>query len=718
MQRSKINDEFQFHERIDLTPYKVDYLNDPQGEWASDMFELVGVLVHSGTAESGHYYSYIKERPTGSSQASSWIEYNDSDVTEFDPAKIPDHCFGGWNDPMQNNGYPLGRFHKVWNAYMLFYQRVSETKTFEFDVPREASHPIRLPLPPVTENHIALENEGLIQQYCLMDPNHALFIRCLLEKVRSFNDGVCSETHELESQTICLALEHIDQTTSKSKDLPELDNTLAFFTQSMSRCVHCCADALRWICKPDHFDAIRSLLLKNTTPKVRIDMSKFIFAALSHMRALVQNAIEEETKDENDLKDLYVDNVRRLVRTLKELQDVIYYHARSWDNFYGLVADIASLGTVECQSLLQNGFFSTCLEYLVVENVNDRWLRNQYAQYMRFVEKGRKFQFGRMINLFSIMLQEMLVDTVEDEDSYHLTSEDSSLLQASETSRNGSWRPIFLDKILSSSHAPADAAMIIEILLDRDFKLGADSTDTNFNSGIFEVLVNGIVMDPAELAKPYLTAGIVYAEQSWDHARVKAFVIRVAKEVSSIGRSGGREHIEFFRQVSQAHNKHVPNDGLFLHNLVTQSATAWAPLLLCYHEREVRIETLALLEKLVLEYANSTDDEEVDQDVVHVFQDLAMSVCRKCMDRVDSHIIRNGYHVETRLVEQIVQVINHCLQHFTDEDSAEDRIALEKWPRKFNFPTTFNISSLIVVHRLAREVELSSHRKRCRHTFR
>src|SRR5467141_3996544 len=105
MMRSKINDEFRFPERIDMTPYKVEYLSTPNSSVPPDIFELVGVLVHSGTAESGHYYSYIRERPTADSTP-SWVEFNDSDVTKFDPSKIAEQCFGGLNDPF--HGPTLG----------------------------------------------------------------------------------------------------------------------------------------------------------------------------------------------------------------------------------------------------------------------------------------------------------------------------------------------------------------------------------------------------------------------------------------------------------------------------------------------------------------------------------------------------------------------------------------------------------------------------------
>lgn len=56
-------------------------------------FDLNGIVVHMGTADSGHYYSFIKESETferdDSASPEMWMEFNDSFVSEFDPADIP-----------------------------------------------------------------------------------------------------------------------------------------------------------------------------------------------------------------------------------------------------------------------------------------------------------------------------------------------------------------------------------------------------------------------------------------------------------------------------------------------------------------------------------------------------------------------------------------------------------------------------------------------------
>ncbi|OCT84877.1 ubiquitin carboxyl-terminal hydrolase 24 [Xenopus laevis] len=94
----------------------------------TENYELVGVIVHSGQAHAGHYYSFIKDR-RGSGKG-KWYKFNDTVVEEFDlnDETIEYECFGGEYRPKvydQSNPYPDVR-RRYWNAYMLFYQRVSD----------------------------------------------------------------------------------------------------------------------------------------------------------------------------------------------------------------------------------------------------------------------------------------------------------------------------------------------------------------------------------------------------------------------------------------------------------------------------------------------------------------------------------------------------------------------------------------------------------------
>jgi Ubiquitin carboxyl-terminal hydrolase len=123
LHQHQLNDLCEFPFELDMEPYTQEYLDkqerkartssDSSTNSADDTtvrppgyynYHLTGVVVHTGTADSGHYYSYVKER-TGSSgtiTASSttdasarWLWFNDSSVSVIEQDKLRDACSGG-----------------------------------------------------------------------------------------------------------------------------------------------------------------------------------------------------------------------------------------------------------------------------------------------------------------------------------------------------------------------------------------------------------------------------------------------------------------------------------------------------------------------------------------------------------------------------------------------------------------------------------------------
>ena len=80
-------------------------------------YRLRGVVIHSGTLRSGHYYSFIQERKEDGS-GGRWYELNDSIVRAFDPQHIAAECFAG------TENYEGGLRDRVRSAYILYYDRV------------------------------------------------------------------------------------------------------------------------------------------------------------------------------------------------------------------------------------------------------------------------------------------------------------------------------------------------------------------------------------------------------------------------------------------------------------------------------------------------------------------------------------------------------------------------------------------------------------------
>ena len=162
MQRVKCNDYCEFPMELDMEPYTQEGLKRlekqkekekrrREAEAAGEEFEegeeeeppkkypdeyykykLAGVVIHIGTAESGHYYSLINDRQPhlrGNSKADKWYEFNDTRVTPFEASDIPNEAFGGeetWTSSYYStfSNYSM-KSEKMRNGYLLLYERVN-----------------------------------------------------------------------------------------------------------------------------------------------------------------------------------------------------------------------------------------------------------------------------------------------------------------------------------------------------------------------------------------------------------------------------------------------------------------------------------------------------------------------------------------------------------------------------------------------------------------
>ena len=167
METIKLNDRLDFPHYIDMRPFCKVAMPTPADRTASDsakaaegkdeegkasegrkaeektaeaeeergaeyyQYVLRGVVVHTGSANGGHYYSFIQERGEGGDDADGrWLKMNDSVVSFFDPADIPDECFGGVEEApalprgAANKDGQAQVFERYRNAYLVFYDRV------------------------------------------------------------------------------------------------------------------------------------------------------------------------------------------------------------------------------------------------------------------------------------------------------------------------------------------------------------------------------------------------------------------------------------------------------------------------------------------------------------------------------------------------------------------------------------------------------------------
>ena len=148
--REKVNDEFTFPTTLDMYPFSregvsgkpVSESENPPGYY---QYELGAIVVHSGTTDSGHYFSHIRESAedaaercrllqevgetiTPQTRARQWITFDDSEVSLFSEARIPAECFGGLTTShdyqVSSQTWTSNKSLNRKSAYMLVYHRI------------------------------------------------------------------------------------------------------------------------------------------------------------------------------------------------------------------------------------------------------------------------------------------------------------------------------------------------------------------------------------------------------------------------------------------------------------------------------------------------------------------------------------------------------------------------------------------------------------------
>ncbi|KAE8554713.1 hypothetical protein EYB25_003254 [Talaromyces marneffei] len=664
MMRSKINDEFQFPERIDMTPYKVEYLSDSNMKLEEDMFELVGVLVHSGTAESGHYYSYIRERPTAGTKK-SWVEFNDADVTSFDPSKIAEQCFGGSND---YHGPSMGhtRFGKVWNAYMLFYQRVSRMDAErELYKPTMKDTPVHVPLPLDLGNHIAMENEIFIRTYCLLDPYHAYFIRCLLQLSKEHVLSGSTVASDLQKETIYVAMDTVEQLIAKAKEMPEWDRIMPELRRTLQETQKGALRIIKWI--RDRDTGLRNLILKAPQQVRSVSVKIFIMALVR-----VHELAADETLDDSERakwRSKYTDCWQYIVVGLNNLWPILYTANRSWDDYFEFLAILTTLQSPQINILLDNGFLLKCLEMVWLDREDSKSLKLQYPNYHRLLERGRKFSHRKLMELLAQLLKYIdltLSPTPDDEPRttsdgrYSLTITESTFIF--ELGRDNNGELVFVKKILQHQINPAAIRSIISLLLDAE-------PEANLTQPIIKVLEDGLRASPAQLCAPYLEAALVFCSRSPNEQQVVDIIDYIAKGVDSIGESGGREHINFFTNIISCHNERIEKDDIWFTQKVVERVPEWAPTLLIYPDRVVKNVTFDLLRNALF----NPDREDMGDEYRSFYYKVARELGQSCVEVLrKTYLTSEGQTVENKVVDNIRVVIAHCLRTYYDESDADD----------------------------------------------
>lgn len=601
MRRTKINDHFEFPNRIDVSPYNADHLSNPENPRQEDIFELVGVLVHQGNSENGHYYSFIRERPSASGSSTTWLEFNDRDVSEFDPSQISHQAYGGWYDDQ------FQRQQKQFSAYMLFYQRKSAMDVdYQKYISSPHAGPPKVPVPAELEADIAADNEIFIRDYSLYDPNHSRFIRQMLSTLRTVNNGICSEDHKQEKLALGIALEHVNQVISRLRDIANFDEIIIQLKKTVQSCTKCCKIAVDWMCSREY--ALAGLLLRCPHIKVRAQIRAFLLDCLNFLREkdpTLYGVDVFDSEPENELAASDNGALAVIATRLRLVGQHTTLGTRGWDDYYLTLCQLSNMGPHETAAVLNNEILVFCLEVLCMHATP--YIKHRYMNLWRLVEK-KKAIYNRLIELVYCLLSKIDL-------RMELVSDGEERLERFD--RSTSKFPLTVNEkgllMLWNEEDKAFAALgkMIESFeltkSDRWYpgeivKLMLNTDEENILRGLHTTISEGISCLSAPYAEPYVRSAIYYCSAcptANDAFRIIQCVSRTTEQLTNIG---GETHLHFYHQLTSVQNEEIAAEkgpDWFFDQAILFSRQ-WGIALLMFDDEILRKNAAALLEYLFM----------------------------------------------------------------------------------------------------------------------
>ena len=204
MTRIKLNDYYEFPVDLDMNKYTGDFLNN-KGEDINNKYKLKSIVIHQGSCEGGHYYAFIRDNKT-----QEWHQFNDTNVTYFDPKEIPKEAYGGNTNK---------------NAYLLFYEKddtsncemfdkIQEIKNLEENNENENENEEKEDEGEQNENNVINENEIIINKNKDEDEDEFNLIKeeeIKINEIREINTNEKREKNKNKNNNNIISEENIDE---------------------------------------------------------------------------------------------------------------------------------------------------------------------------------------------------------------------------------------------------------------------------------------------------------------------------------------------------------------------------------------------------------------------------------------------------------------------------------------------------------------------------
>jgi len=664
--RTKVNDEFHFPETIDMMPYTVDALSKPDQAFPSDLFELVGVIIHSGTAETGHYYSFVRQRPSSRDSKESWVQFNDQDVTKFDPNQMRDQAFGGCDQHFST-------LTKFYNGYMLFYQRSSSIQAYAQDYPIfDSSKPVMVNLPEDLDNAIAQENEICLRRYVAQDPSHARFVLKIAERLHGDSE-TCSESHLLEDKLLDTILDYVQQVSSRWKEVPDVEETLKLLCGYARRCTKCALKIVEWFEMDGN--AMASILRAWYLPA-----RKNFGVLFATCHSVLWPLRYPERKDDlllvgrKRLEDATNNSLVQIVKNWSQLQR----SSRGWDQLFAVLSAIAELGQKEATAMVELRFLEKTAEIVWIHTglsaakVVPRTVRQSYNVYLAAREKNRQFNHAPAMKLLAQLLPVVKLSkrTTTEKTGLEPSDEETDLLQLQD---EGSLE--WLRRLIFGGTNPEAANAVVKELCDYPTLLPRT----------FDTLLDGLertrqYSNAAHFVKPCF----VFVQYCPTPKRALAMISKTLVAISDTDGYHSDVYLDYVRGLAGLQEVASGLTSEQIQTVLWAQIGHWAPMLLMASNNihsDVRTDTLTTVNELLFEPI-----ERYSIDQVHGV-DAAMTAIRNLANGSLSHAQkyfldppRSGEQrpaFSSGQASQMIRVLDVC-RSYLDSGIAEDDTLLQE----------------------------------------
>ncbi|KAJ6444692.1 ubiquitin C-terminal hydrolase [Purpureocillium lavendulum] len=702
LSRSKINDRFSFPRKIDMRPYTIEYLTDPDTAASTDVFELVGVLVHAGTAESGHYYSYTKERPSSQGE-DSWVEFNDETVTRWDPALMASATFGGPDNRALYEG-DATLYDKPYSAYMLFYQRSSSLEMQQGAMGmQQLTSPLHVPIPAPLQEHIVQENTVILRRHCLFDASHSMFVQACFNRSKELDREstmLANQGHELQGLAMEVMLSHLDQIVSRTKDTPFFASHSKDLQNSTSDCPNCAQDFVKYfLLRPA---AYRALLQRNPEQHVRAFAGESMIHAVKRLAEVWPRAYGREGHSpsssgscgtsregsialDSEITGLSI--LKGMMVLFNHLWRYFHLHLRSWEEVFGTMLSFARLGARETGALLSEDFLARLLRIVAADDSSD--LAPNYARMLTTVRRrgnARAPSYFAIIALIDHLMAHLqpalgiasIVDAVSERIDHDLpapwTAGEVRLVYDEPADGVGS---LFVEKLVSIDQAWGHTKSI----------LGRLSTmGTLMELKMLETLRRNIQIESANVhIDVFLKAAGPYVESTPVTKHAELLIRQVCDQAGKLQNYEGAAFLEFIKlamRSRQPDEEAAKSRKLYCLDLMP----SWAPPLLVYHDADTRRDAEELIdEELVGPWAegvsNDKDDEKGDEDGATrsaTLDRLVQRLAAQCLIHLRDVHVKRGAEIGRQAAYCILTMVEKCIsqQEQTQDSTLDDDVAL------------------------------------------